>query len=205
MGNNVDTVNFFPIKKSDAKKNLNITTNKKILVYGSQNPQDIRKGWDILLDSLRKINKEKYFLIIFGNFWSGHKLNEIGLEFKSFGYIDNQNKLRDIYSSGDLYLAPTIEDAWPKSFGESMLCGTPVLGFEKSSIGEVITNDVNGFTVKNINSNDFINAIDKITNDTKKLKIISENGRKLILDNFSPTIIARKYISLYDKILSVNN
>ena len=121
----------------------------------------------------------------------------------SYGkYVNNENKLREIYSSGDIYLAPAIEDAWPKSFGEAMLCGTPVLSFKNTSIGEVITNNINGFTVKNFDSNEYKLAIDKITNNIEQLKIVSENGRKLILNNFTPDKIAKKYVELYKEILN---
>lgn len=202
MGNNVEINNFYPIGKNIAREMLNIKTKKKILIYGSQNPQDERKGWNILLDALKKIDKTKYFLVIFGNFWSSYELKKIGIEFKSFGYVNNENKLRKIYSSGDIYLAPAIEDGWPKSFGESMLCGTPVLSFKNTSIGEVITNNINGFTVKNFDSNEYKLAIDKVTNNIEQLKIVSENGRKLILNNFTPDKIAKKYVELYKEILN---
>lgn len=197
MGNNVEVEKFYPIKKDIARKNLGIKTSKKILVYGSQNPQDKRKGWNILLETLKKIDKKKYIILIFGNFWSHNELINIGIEFKIFGYVNDVKKLRTIYSSGDLYLAPAIEDGWPKSFAESLLCETPIVCFKNTSIGEVVKNGETGFVVKNFDSNKYRNCIEKTLKNVKKLKEVSKNGRNLIINHYSPSIIAKKYIKVY--------
>ena len=72
----------------------------------------------------QKIDKKKYFLLIFGNFWSQKYLDEIGLEYKSLGFINNKKILSTVYSCADIFVASSIEDAWPKTFAESMYCGT---------------------------------------------------------------------------------
>ena len=42
---------------------------------------------------LKKIDKSKFFLLIFGNFWSNESLDKIGIEYKSLGYIDDKKLL----------------------------------------------------------------------------------------------------------------
>ena len=68
--NNIDLGDFTKISKEDARSLLKISTNKKIILYGAQNPQSKRKGWNIFVETLKKLDKSKYFLLIFGNFWS---------------------------------------------------------------------------------------------------------------------------------------
>ena len=38
-----------------------------------------RKGWDVIIETMRNIDKSKYFLLLFGNFWSDDVLKKIGL------------------------------------------------------------------------------------------------------------------------------
>ena len=81
--NNVDLDDFIIIPQEKAKSILKIKTNKKIILFGSHDPQSVRKGWNIFLETLKKINKDKYFLVIFGKFWSAAQIEKIGIEFKS--------------------------------------------------------------------------------------------------------------------------
>ena len=96
--NNIDVKNFKNISKEESKKLLSIETDKNIILYGANNPQSNRKGWNIFNKALEKIDKSKYFLLIFGNFWSQSALDKIGIEYKSLGYINDEKKLNLIYS-----------------------------------------------------------------------------------------------------------
>ena len=74
--NNIDIDNFKNIPKERAMAYLKISTKKKILLYGAQDPQNNRKGWDVIIETMRNIDKSKYFLLLFGNFWSDDVLKK---------------------------------------------------------------------------------------------------------------------------------
>ena len=78
--NNIELNKFKKISKEEAKLKLKIFTKKKIILFGAVNPQNKRKGWEIFLETIKKLDKSKYFLLIFGNFWSQESLIRIGLE-----------------------------------------------------------------------------------------------------------------------------
>ena len=61
INNNIDLQNFNEIDQDKAKSILKINTNKKIILFGANNPQSIRKGWKIFLETLKKLNKENIF------------------------------------------------------------------------------------------------------------------------------------------------
>ena len=152
IDNNIDIKNLKLISKKDARKILNISTKKKIILYGAQNPQSKRKGWEIFIDTLKKMDKSEYYLLIFGNFWSENILKKIGIEFKNLGYINDKNQLNTIYSAADLFVASSIADAWPKTFAEAMACGLPVVCFKNTSISEIVDHKINGFVVDKFSS-----------------------------------------------------
>ena len=106
--NNIDLKKFNNINKKQGKDFLNINTDKKIILYGANNPQSKRKGWDIFVESLKKLDKSKYYLLIFGNFWSHKTLDKIGFEYKSLGFIDDTKILNSVYSCADLFVASSI-------------------------------------------------------------------------------------------------
>ena len=198
--NNINTNDFEIITKKQAKSFLKISTKKKIILYGAQNPQSKRKGWSIFIRTLKKLDNTKYFLLIFGNFWSQESLDKIGIEYKSLGFINDKKILNNTYSSADLFVASSIEDAWPKTFAEAMYCGTPVVCFDNTSISEIVDHKVNGYIVKNFDADLLKKGIDWLSKEIMK-NSFNKNSSRIKISNFSGDVIAKKYIKFYKKIL----
>ena len=198
--NNINTNDFDIITKKHAKSFLKISTKKKIILYGAQNPQSKRKGWSIFIRTLKKLDNTKYFLLIFGNFWSQESLDKIGIEYKSLGFINDKKILNNTYSSADLFVASSIEDAWPKTFAEAMYCGTPVVCFDNTSISEIVDHKVNGYIVKNFDADLLKKGIEWLSREIMK-NSFNKNSSRIKISNFSGDVIAKKYIKFYEKIL----
>jgi len=82
---------------------------------------------------------------------------------------------------------------WDEPFGmvmvEAMACGTPVIGFKKGAVPEVIKENINGFVVNN--TAEMIYAI-------KKLSDLSRKGcRDYAFYRFDVKVIADEYLKLY--------
>ena len=165
--NNIDLKKFYKISKDESRNLLKITTKKNIILYGANNPQSKRKGWNIFVETLKKLDKSKYFLLVFGNFWSQKTLDEVGVEYKSLGYINDFKILNAVYSCADLFVASSIEDGWPKTFAEAMYCETPVICFAKTSIAEIVDHKINGFIVENFDPEKLKSGIDWIIDEKK--------------------------------------
>ena len=198
--NNVDIDKFKIISNTEAKSFLGISTKKKIILYGSQNPQNKRKGWKIFYDTLKKLDKDKFYLLIFGNFWSNDLLDEINIEYKSLGFINDQKTLNNAYSSSDLFVAPSIQEAFGKTWVEALSCNVPVVCFDSTSISENIEHKIDGYIVKNFNSNDLKDGIEWVSLKFNK-ENINHNFRNKVLQ-FDKNQIASKYIQVYEKILN---
>tara|TARA_Y100000741_G_scaffold296057_1_gene236729 strand:- start:557 stop:1759 length:1203 start_codon:yes stop_codon:yes gene_type:complete len=201
IDNNIEFSKFINLNKLEARKKLNILTQKKILLYGAQNPQSKRKGWDIFVKTLEKLDKSKYFLLIFGNFWSQKTLDKVGIEYKSLGYVNSLEELNLVYCCSDLFVATSIQDAWPKTFAEAMSCGTPVVCFKNTSISEIVSHKSNGYVVNNFSSNELKQGIDWIFDDDNNRSNFGKNARNKA-EEFDSKKVAKKYIDLYKTILN---
>ena len=72
---------------------------------------------------------------------------------------------------------------------EAMACGTPVIGFKKGAVPEVIKENINGLVVNN--STEMIDAV-------KKLPYLSRKGcRDYAFYRFDVKVIASEYLKLY--------
>ncbi|MDF2191487.1 glycosyltransferase family 4 protein [Paraflavitalea sp. CAU 1676] len=86
----------------------------------------------------------------------------------------------------------SFEEPFGLSVVEAMMCGTPVIAFERGAMKELIVDGVHGFLVK-----DTAGAIAAV----HKLQYIDREAcRAHALANFSSQTMARRYIALYEKV-----
>ena len=79
------------------------------------------------------------------------------------------------------------------SIVESMACGTPVIAFNKGSMPELISDEKDGFLVKNLD--EAVNAVKRI------YQIDRKTCRETVEKRFTDKIMTKNYISVYEKIL----
>ncbi|MCR8473797.1 MAG: glycosyltransferase, partial [Crenarchaeota archaeon] len=76
---------------------------------------------------------------------------------------------------------------------EALACGTPVIGFAKGSVREIVKNGVTGFVVNNE---------DEMVETIKKLHIIDPLAcRRDVEKKFSAENMVKKYEEIYEKLL----
>ncbi len=199
--NNINLRNFKRIEKNLARSCLNIKTKKHVMLFGAQNPQSERKGWKLFYETLQKLDKNKFFLLIFGNFWSQKMLDDIGIEYLSLGFINDKKKLNMLYSSADFFVSSSIQEAFGKTWAEALACQTPVICFENTSASEFIEHKSNGYICSEFNSGKLKESIEWISNakNYEKLKNNFINEKILSID---ANIIAQKYIKIYSDLIN---
>lgn len=79
------------------------------------------------------------------------------------------------------------------SVAEAMLCGTPVIAFNKGSMPELIKNEVTGFLVNDVEQ--AVQAVGMVDN------INRENCRRWATEQFSKEKMVADYLALYHQIL----
>ena len=87
---------------------------------------------------------------------------------------------------------------WDEPFGivmaEALACGTPVIGFDRGAVPEVVKHGLNGFICNSIA--DMVAAIKRINEIDRK------NVRKDAEDRFSSEVIVEAYLKLYHKLIN---
>jgi len=201
--NGINTVTFFPRDKKAARKLLNIA-DKTTLLFGAYRAiADENKGFDLLLDGLR--NLQKYYkrselqILIFGGTYTG----DMFFETVNLGLIDNEELLSTVYSSADVMIVPSKLENLPYTVMESFACATPVVAFEVGGIPELIDHKQNGYLAKPFDTGDLADGIlwSLGNNSNNQLGI---NARKKVLDNFSIQMMASRYDELYKMLLNIS-
>jgi glycosyltransferase involved in cell wall biosynthesis len=158
------------------------------------------KGTHIAIEVAQKTGKQ---LVIAGNIPKG---KEEYFEQKVKPYLNdkiiyvgtvNDQQKNEWLGKCSVFLMPIL---WNEPFGivmaEAMACGTPVVGFARGSVPEVIEDGINGFVCNNADE-----MVDKI----KQIDTISRASvRKTAEKKFSSEVIAKHYLGLYQSLQHKN-
>jgi glycosyltransferase involved in cell wall biosynthesis len=107
------------------------------------------------------------------------------------GPEERNNLLRNAFA---LLHPIQFEEPFGLSVAEAMMCGTPVIAFDRGSMQELIRNGETGYLVKD--SDEAVAALNKINN-------VSRNRcREWALQMFSMDKMVDDYINVYEKILA---
>ena len=197
-----DLKNYFSDIDYKFKSNLNISNNKKIILYGAQNIEAKYKGFEYFLKSLDYLNKSEYLIIFFGHFWNEDLIKKKKIEYLKLGFLNDKKVLRKIYSMADVFVASSLQEGFPKTVAESLLCNTPVVFFNNTSIEDVCkSKKIGGYGADYLDSKDLAEGIKWILENPNYSKNLAQKGAKEIISKFNSEILIQNYIDLYKKLL----
>jgi glycosyltransferase involved in cell wall biosynthesis len=151
------------------------------------------KGTHIAIELALKTNNK---LIIAGNIPSEYQtyfdekvkpfLNE---QIQYIGPVNDVQK-KTLLQNAKAFLMPIL---WNEPFGivmaEALACGTPVIGFNRGSVPEVVENAKTGFVCNDIN--EMIDGINKVHTLSRF------DAREAAVNRFSDKVISTNYLELY--------
>jgi glycosyltransferase involved in cell wall biosynthesis len=197
-----DFKNFYYEYDYTLKNKLNLNPQKKIILYGAQNIEAKYKGFNYFLESLDYIDKNKFVIVFFGHFWNENEIKKKTIEYIKLGFLNDPNFQRKIYSISDIFVASSLQESFPKTVGESLLCKTPVVYFKNTSIDDICeSKNIGGYGAKYCDSKDLANGINWLSNQKNNPKDLAEKASVKILKNFNSEILIKKYIALYDQMI----
>lgn len=205
--NGLDTGIFKPINKLTARNVLNLPKNKKIILFGAMNPTINKlKGYQYLKKAINKLKNMKVFnedrlcLVIFGASYS-EDIEKFPFEVKFLGRLYDNFSLALSYSAADVFVGPSLQEAFGQTYIESMSCGTPCVAFDYSGPKDMIDHKVNGYLAEYKNPESLAEGIKWILEDENRALRLREAARKKAVEKYSLKIQAERYVDLYKALL----
>jgi glycosyltransferase involved in cell wall biosynthesis len=204
--NGVDINIFKPIQKTIARKILNLSKDKKIILFGAiKATDDFRKGFNYLegiFELLRQATiTEKCEIVVFGSSEPKDQ-PQFGFNTTYMGYLYDDVSLALLYSSADIFIAPSIEDNLPNTVMEALACGTPCVAFDIGGMPDMIDHGYNGYLARPFEVEEFAKGVHTLlTLDDSQMAQIRVNARNKVLKDFDITKIAGRYLRLFEEII----
>jgi len=117
------------------------------------------------------------------------------------GRVNKAEDMAALYSVADVFVNPSLQESFGYTILESMLCGTPVVGFNTGAISEIIQHKINGYLAAMKSAEDLAAGILWILR-SEKAETISKNARSTMLEKFQEEEASAAHISLYKRIIS---
>ena len=198
--NNIDTTEFFPVDKQTARDLLGIRTEKKIVLAGCTSTKDEYKGFGKYLEALKSLDPARYHLCFFGKLDQA-VAESLGFDFTSFGYLHDSIALRLAYACADVFVAPSLMEAFGKTIAEAMACGTPVACFDATGPKDIVSHQQDGYKAKPFDAQDLAAGIEWLAHAPDH-EALCRNARKNVVAQFDSLVVARQYFDLYEEVLA---
>ena len=200
--NGINTKEYRGIDKEKARDLLLLPKDKKLILFAAMSPKsDKRKGYDLLKQALNKIESNSIELMIMG---ASRPKKEDFLKYSInyMGQLNDDISLALLYSSADVFVAPSIQENLANTVVESLVCGTPCVAYDVGGMPDMIIHKQNGYLAKPFDINDLMEGIVWVLEDENRYNKISINARLKAKKDYDINHIAGKYKKLYEEILN---
>lgn len=197
--NSIDTGIFHPRGKAEARQQLNLPQDKKLILFVSQYISNPMKGIDYLIDALNQLlarqGGEDIGIMILGS--RGEDIEALlpNVSIYNMGYQTSQELIATIYSAADVFVLPSLSENLPNTIMEAMACGVPCVGFDVGGIPEMIDHNINGYVARYKDATDLAKGI-AISLDTRNAAF-SKACIEKVEREYSMRSVAERFINIY--------
>jgi glycosyltransferase involved in cell wall biosynthesis len=194
----LDTQIFKPSNRSIARKALKIPENKQIVLFSAHDVSYERKGAKFIAQALENLNIAENLAVV--TFGSGH-FSLPGIECFNFGRVDDERLQALFYQAADIFIIPSLEEAFGQTALEAVACGTLVVGFSVGGIPDIVVNGMNGQLVPVGDVSQLRSAVVNLLNNEQLKQQWISQASAWVNEKFSYQINSQNYIQLYNKLL----
>ena len=197
----LDTQTFFPKDKGACRSVLGLAPDSIVISFGADHVGNRRKGMPELLAALSGIgSNDRLVLLLFGQ--SFPHLGQVDFPSIHFGFVQSPTLLSAIYSASDMFVIPSLHEAFGQTALESLACGTPVVGFRTGGIPDMIIHGETGLLAQPNDTNDLSAQIRWLMDHPEERRQMGLRGRLSVENMFTADMQADKYTSLYSYVLN---
>jgi glycosyltransferase involved in cell wall biosynthesis len=115
-------------------------------------------------------------------------------------FLGFRNDLPDLMAASDLFVLPSVAEAFGLVLVEALYLGVPVVATRVGGIPEIIDHGADGVLVPPADSVVLASALmELLSNDARRMRLAGV-GRAKVLERFSFEAMVRAYEALYDKL-----
>jgi glycosyltransferase involved in cell wall biosynthesis len=200
--NSLDTDVFLPRDRYVARAALEVPQDAGVAVFVASSVVNRRKGFALLARALTDLGDfPNLFLLSVG---SGRPAIDASIPHLHLQNVGDDRLLSLVYSAADLLVIPSIQDNLPNAVLECLACGTPAIGFAVGGIPDVVRPGITGLLAPSQDTGALRAAMVQLLRSPTERARMSDNCRRVAVEEYALDVQARRYVDLYELILASN-
>jgi glycosyltransferase involved in cell wall biosynthesis len=203
----LDTESFKPIDKSCARQALAIDSERFVVGFACADLSSNDKGGPLLVEALQALsNKAKVTLLVFG----AGKLPDSGgrsepdgrYQLIELGTINSPRLQSLFYSACDVFAAPSLIESFGLTALEAMACATPVVAFHTGGLIDIVADGETGLLETKVGCVAGLHdQLDWMLQHPTERGNMGLAARQRVEKKFASTLMAKRYVELYNRLL----
>ena len=192
---------FTRIDRIDARTAVGVSE-RYVLVFGAARIDDPIKGFSYLAEALRLLVTTGGFraanvrLLLFGQVRDASILESLPVPYTHLGYVDDVYRLSQVYSAANATVSSSLYETFGQTLIEAMACGSIPVSFGGSGQADIISHLKNGYLAERLSAQSLADGLAWAL----RCPLPPQDLRRCVLRRYSESVVARQYISLYDKV-----
>ncbi len=191
--NGTDTDRFHPAPKPRSEKTLRVICVARIIA---------RKRLDLIIDATEQLvaaGRNLEVQIVGGGDLIGElqaRIDRSGLT-SVIELLGEQDGIPELLRDADIFVLPSDDEGLPCSIIEAMACGLPIIASDVGGVSELVKSGENGFLFTAGQVDGLVSSLNNLLNDDVQRAQFGECSRRMVLQDFSTDVMARRYFELY--------
>lgn len=206
--NPIDTNLFAPGSRSEARRIMDLPTDRVLLLFGAVQADDPRKGIHELSQAMKRLREKqpdlskRITLVVFGSLRDEVRSLFPDYDLIPVGYIREPSQMAELYRATDLFVTPSLEENLPNTIMEALSVGTPCVAFRVGGIPKMIVSGSTGYLAAFRDPSDLAEGIAKtITLQETSPEAVASACRSFVLRHYSREVVSSRMLQLYRELL----
>lgn len=193
----IDLAKFAPNDGKAARHRIGISPDRVVISVRAF-PSSPFKGFDFFIKALRRLDAIGVPLTIVTTNMKG-ELKEFSGKHQiiDLGWVNDETLMLDSYHAADLFIMPSVSEAFGMMAIEAMAVGKPVIVFDGTSLPDITGAPEIGLAVPNSDDAALAEAIQFLVTDKKERQRRGDAGRALALQRYDERVFAQRMADLY--------
>ena len=198
----LDTQDFKPLDKKTCKRALGIPEGHFAVAFRAV-PFSPFKGVEYIEEALLNISSNRPICLI--AFDSVGLVPNLAKKFKiiELGWMNESAKIAQALNAADVFLMPSIAEAFGMMAVESIACGTPVIVFEGTALPSVIQAPRGGIAVPSKDWKAIKEALEVLIKDTELYENLVRNGLEIVSEEYTIDNYVARHLDLYNQLIAL--
>jgi glycosyltransferase involved in cell wall biosynthesis len=186
---------FSPVAAPNARKRLGIPENALVICFRAVDNQF--KGLAYIIQALERIHSKQPICLLTLN--SKGLLERFSDRFQlvELGWTNDETLARDAFVASDIFLMPSIVEAFGVMAIEAFACGKPVIVFEGTSLPEVTFAPDVGLSVPMRDGEALFHALQRLIDNPNEREERGRKGRMMAEMHYGEDMYARRLADTY--------